>query len=71
MRLRGVLQTLQSAAGRLAPAGPHEAMTVPSGDTRPSDHRGPLADPERPRRRLPFTLGLVTVVLSLCSGFAT
>ncbi len=71
MRLRGVLQSLQSAAGRLTPAGPHEAMTEPSDTTRSSDRRGTLADPDRPRRRLLFTLGLITVVLSLCSGLAT
>jgi two-component system nitrogen regulation sensor histidine kinase NtrY len=71
MRLRGVLQSLHSAAGRLAPAAPHEAMTEPSGDTKQFDRRTTLGDPVRPRRRLPFTLGLITVVLSLCSGLAT
>ena len=75
MRLRGVLQSLQSAAERLALGSPHEAMTDPSGETRPSIPRAsPLArlpDAVRASRRLPFTLGLITVVLSLCSGLAT
>jgi two-component system nitrogen regulation sensor histidine kinase NtrY len=61
MRLRGVLQSLQSAAERLALGRPREAMTSPSSET----------DTVRARRRLPFTLGLITVVLSLCSGLAT
>jgi two-component system nitrogen regulation sensor histidine kinase NtrY len=74
MRLRGVLQSLQSAAGRLAPAGPHGTMTHPSFDTAPSggaEPTGGLTGGVRPRRRLTFTLGLITVVLSLCSGLAT
>jgi len=74
MRLRGVFQSLQSAAGRLALGRPREAMTSPSGETGPSDRRAPaihLHDTVRARRRLPFTLGLITVVLALCSGLAT
>jgi two-component system, NtrC family, nitrogen regulation sensor histidine kinase NtrY len=75
MRLRGVLQSLQSAVERLALGGPREAMSHPSGETRHSDRRAdPLtaqSDGVHGRRRLPFTLGLITVVLSLCSGLAT
>jgi two-component system nitrogen regulation sensor histidine kinase NtrY len=74
MRLRGVLQSLQSAAERLVLGRPHEAMTHPSGVTGPSGRARPgdaLPDTIRGRRRLPFTLGLMTVVLSLCSGLAT
>src|SRR3990170_7054560 len=74
MRLRGVFQSLQSAAERLALGRPREAMTSPSGETGRSDRRAPaihLRDTVRARRRLPFTLGLITAVLSLCSGLAT
>jgi len=73
MRLRGVLQSLQSAARRLAPAGPREAMSHPSFDTARSGQALPAGglSGARPRRRLTFTLGLITVVLSLCSGLAT
>jgi two-component system nitrogen regulation sensor histidine kinase NtrY len=52
-------------------------MTEPSGSKarRPSPYQPPLSvvprDPAGPRRRLPFLLGLITMVLSLCSGFAT
>jgi len=74
MRLRGVFQSLQSAAERLALGRPREAMTSPSGEMGRSDRTTPatqLRDTVRARRRLPFTLGLITVVLSLCSGLAT
>src|SRR5680860_780498 len=74
MRLRGVFQSLLSVAERLAPGRPHEPMTSPSGETGQSDRAAPdihLRDTVRARRRLPFTLGLITVVLSLCSGLAT
>ena len=74
MRLRGVWQSLQSAAGRLAPAGPREAMSHPSFDPARSGRAEPAGDctgGARPRRRLTFTLGLITLVLSLCSGLAT
>jgi two-component system nitrogen regulation sensor histidine kinase NtrY len=75
MRLRGVLPSLQSTAGRGAPGDPRDAMTDSSGRAQPSGQptlgTGVLADPVRPRRRLTFTLGLITVVLSLCSGLAT
>jgi two-component system, NtrC family, nitrogen regulation sensor histidine kinase NtrY len=74
MPLRGVFQSLQSAAERLALSRPHEAMTHPSGETARSDRATSsiaLPDTIRTRRRLPFTLGLITMVLSLCSGLAT
>ena len=75
MRLRGVFQSLQTTAERLALGSPREAMSDPSGETKPSVPRaepaGGLTDTVRTRSRLPFTLGLITVVLSLCSGLAT
>jgi two-component system nitrogen regulation sensor histidine kinase NtrY len=50
-------------------------MTQPSGETGRSDQATlSVALPDdavRARRRLPFTLGLITMVLSLCSGLAT
>ena len=73
MRLRSVFQSLQSAAERLVLGRPYEAMTH-SGVTGPSGRVNPgdaLPDTVRGRRRLSFTLGLMTVVLSLCSGLAT
>jgi two-component system nitrogen regulation sensor histidine kinase NtrY len=75
MRLRSVLQSLQKAA-KLAELGrPPEAMIHPPGNTGSSDRVLPMdapRDPVRSRRsRLPFTLGLITMVLSLCSGLAT
>jgi two-component system nitrogen regulation sensor histidine kinase NtrY len=72
--LRGVIQWLQSAAERLALGRPREAMTHPSDETARSDRAIPpeaLPDTVRARRRLPFMLGLITMVLSLCSGLAT
>ncbi len=75
MRLRGVFQSLQTTAERLALGSPREAMSDPSGETKPTFSRaepaGGLTDTVRTRSRLPFTLGLITVVLSLCSGLAT
>jgi two-component system nitrogen regulation sensor histidine kinase NtrY len=73
MRLRGVLQSLQSAAGREAPAGPRDDMSDLSGKAGRSSRidAGALPDAIRPRRRLPFTLGLIVVLLALCSGLAT
>ena len=49
-------------------------MTHASAETERSDLPSPsvgLSDPGRRRRRLTVALGLVTVVLSLCSGLAT
>jgi len=48
-------------------------MMHPPGETGSSDQvtAGAQRDPTRARRRLPFTLGLITMVLSLCSGLAT
>lgn len=72
MRLRGVFQSLQSAAERLVLGRPYEPMTqgatglagrAAAADALPGTVRG--------HRRLPYTLGLITVVLSLCSGLAT
>lgn len=68
MRLRGVFQSLQSAAERILLGRPQQTMTKVSGRPEPAPA---LPDAVRGRRRLPFTLGLITVVLSLCSGLAT
>jgi two-component system, NtrC family, nitrogen regulation sensor histidine kinase NtrY len=52
---------------------PRQAMMHPPGEPGSSDQltAGVQRDPTRARRRLPFTLGLITMVLSLCSGLAT
>jgi len=52
---------------------PRQAVMHPPGETGSSDQvtAGAQRDPTRARRRLPFTLGLITMVLSLCSGLAT
>ncbi len=75
MRLRSVLQSLQKAAKPAELGRPPEAMIHPPGNTGSSDRVLPMdapRDPVRSRRsRLPFTLGLITMVLSLCSGLAT
>ncbi|MBK5196869.1 MAG: PAS domain-containing sensor histidine kinase [Methyloceanibacter sp.] len=75
MRLRSVLQSLQKAAKPAEFGRPPEAMIHPPGNTGNSDRVLPMdapRDPVRSRRsRLPFTLGLITMVLSLCSGLAT
>jgi two-component system, NtrC family, nitrogen regulation sensor histidine kinase NtrY len=75
MRLRSVLQSLQKAAKPAELGRPPEAMIHPPGNTGNSDRVLPMdapRDPVRSRRsRLPFTLGLITMVLSLCSGLAT
>jgi two-component system, NtrC family, nitrogen regulation sensor histidine kinase NtrY len=68
MRLRGVFQSLQSAAERILLGRPHDTMTKTSGRPRSA---AALPETVRARSRLPFTLGLITVVLSLCSGLAT
>ncbi|HEX2379226.1 MAG TPA: hypothetical protein VHI74_00595, partial [Methyloceanibacter sp.] len=69
-----VFQSLQRAAKRLAlgrerGAGP----TEPSPQAAQADQAASAAqrDAVRPRSRLPFKLGLITMVLSLCSGLAT
>jgi len=49
-------------------------MTEPSGEEKRPERVTPAIvtrAPGRARRRLPFTLGLITMVLSLCSGLAT
>lgn len=69
MPLRGVLQSLQSAVGRVL-GRPREAMTQSPGHAAETANRPiPTSDPVR--SRLPFLLGLITVVLALCSGLAT
>jgi two-component system nitrogen regulation sensor histidine kinase NtrY len=73
MRLRGVLQSLQSTAERILLGRPRDPMSAASSNAEGPRRPGPAALPEtvRSRSRLPFTLGLITVVLSLCSGLAT
>jgi two-component system, NtrC family, nitrogen regulation sensor histidine kinase NtrY len=75
MRLRSVFQSLQKAAKPAELGRRPEAMIHPPGNTGSSDRVLPMdapRDPVRSRRsRLPFTLGLITMVLSLCSGLAT
>ena len=49
-------------------------MTEPSGERKKPERVTPTVvtrDPGKARRRLPFTLGLITMVLSLISGLAT
>ena len=71
MPLRGVLQFLPSAAGRLLGRS-RNAMTQSLGETAATAARPtPAGDPIRNRSRLPFLLGLIIVVLALCSGLAT
>jgi two-component system nitrogen regulation sensor histidine kinase NtrY len=74
MRFGGVFHSLHSTAERILLGRPHESMTKASNETGPSAHpdsAGPLPGTARGRSRLPFTLGLIIVVLSLCSGLAT
>ena len=72
MRLRGVFQSLQSAAERILLGRPHETMSKASGSTRTSaKSTSALPDTARSRSRIPFKLGLIVVVASLCSGLAT
>ena len=74
MRLRGVLQSLQSAAERILFGRPRETMSKAPGKTLPVaalPSAGGLPDTARGGSRIPFKLGLVVVVASLCSGFAT
>ena len=74
MRLRGVLQSLQSAAERILLGRPRETMSKAPGKTRPVaplPSVSALPDTARSGSRIPFKLGLVVVVASLCSGFAT
>ena len=74
MWLRGVLQSLQSAAERILLGRPRETMSKAPGKTRPVaalPSAGALPDTARGSSRIPFKLGLVVVVASLCSGFAT
>ena len=60
--MRSVFQTSQNKAKSKDFLRPRAAAD--SGQVTP-------APPSRTRRRLPFTLGLITMVLSLCSGLAT
>jgi two-component system nitrogen regulation sensor histidine kinase NtrY len=73
MRLRGVFQSLQSAAKRLSGGRPCEAMTRASVETAGgADQAAPTSLlRDAVRSRLAFTLGLITVVLAICSGLAT
>ena len=74
MRLRGVLQSLQSAAERILLGRPRETMSKAPVKTRPVaalPSAGALPNTARGGSRIPFKLGLVVVVASLCSGFAT
>jgi two-component system, NtrC family, nitrogen regulation sensor histidine kinase NtrY len=73
--LRSVFQSLPNVAQRLVFWRPRRAITDPSASQ--GDKKQPIAGPEATHRdpvrsrRLPFTLGLITMVFSLCSGFAT
>ncbi|MGA7456801.1 MAG: hypothetical protein WBW51_05695, partial [Methyloceanibacter sp.] len=72
MRLRGVFQSLQSAAERILLGRPRETMSKASGKTRrPAESAIALPGTARGRSRIPFKLGLIVVVASLCSGLAT
>jgi two-component system, NtrC family, nitrogen regulation sensor histidine kinase NtrY len=74
MRLRGVFRSLQSMAERILLGRPLATMSTTAvsaeGPGQPGS-AGVLPGTVRGRNRLPFTLGLITVVLSLCSGLAT
>ncbi len=61
-RLRNVFQSSQKPAKRKTILRPLDSMSGSGQGGKPST---------RARRRLPFTLGLITMVLSLCSGLAT
>ena len=68
-----VFQSLQRAAKRLV-LGRGAGPTEPSPQAAQADQAAsaaPQRDAVRPRSRLPFKLGLITMVLSLCSGLAT
>ncbi|HEX5931684.1 MAG TPA: PAS domain-containing sensor histidine kinase [Methyloceanibacter sp.] len=71
MAFRGVLQSMYAGAERSALGGSRETMTHPSTRTKDAAPAGTAAGWDEGRRRLPFTLGLITAVLSLCSGLAT
>src|SRR6185312_13948306 len=73
-KLRGVFQALHRTAKRMTLGPPRETRTEPPrqrSNPRPVTPGAVPRDPGRSRRRLPFTLGLITMVLSLCSGLAT
>ena len=75
MRLRGVLQSLQigsRAHSARAPARNHEQTTRQNAPRR-RRCRQPAPCRTRPDggSRIPFKLGLIVVVASLCSGLAT
>ncbi len=73
MAFRGVLQSLGATARRLALGTPQNTMTAAAPNAGPAHQAAPADTPEpgRRRRRLAFTLGLITAVLSLCAGLAT
>ncbi len=62
-RLRSVFETSQNRAKSKGILRPRAAAISSGQDMTPPASRS--------RRRLPFTLGLITMVLSLCSGLAT
>ncbi len=69
-----VLQSLRATAERLSRGHNRKTVTHTPVETTPPDHAAPAGASfgQRPaRRRLTFTLGLITVVLFLCSGLAT
>ncbi|MGH6866692.1 MAG: ATP-binding protein [Methyloceanibacter sp.] len=62
--MRSVFQSTPKSAPK-----PKPEQSAPPSLSDPSADRPPAVT--RARRRLPFTLGLITMVLSLCSGLAT
>ena len=64
----GVFRSLQRAARRLTLRRP---STAEPPEKKQPDQPAASGDTVHPRSRLPFKLGLVTMVLSLCSGLAT
>jgi two-component system nitrogen regulation sensor histidine kinase NtrY len=68
-----VLQSLRATAERLARGRNRSTVTAAPAEPRQTDNAPPSAPSGQRsgRRRLTFTLGLITVVLSLCSGLAT
>ena len=74
MAFGGVLQSLGAAGERLAGGRKRKTVTHSAAETREPDQAAAdsaSSGPRPARRRLTFTLGLITVVLSLCSGLAT
>src|SRR5688572_429440 len=74
MAFGGVLQSLGTAGERLAGGRKRKTVTHSAAETREPDQAAAdsaSSGPRPARRRLTFTLGLITVVLALCSGLAT